>query len=212
MESSAVRTAHRLDIRRILSRLLFAVVTLLVLSLVATYIGLQLLGYRFYQVRSGSMEPALEKGDVVAVKALEPRLVAGSDVIAYKTSGGLTVVHRVREIESGPDVHSVFVDRDQKFLSEKWDYAPRTFYTKGDANPEPDQYSVPEGAVLGTVRFTVPPPLGLVATHVSRTTMFFVGVSCVLIFIAWEAAERILAGRRSGSKAPVPGVLEEGTQ
>ena len=66
--------------------------------------------------------------------------------------------------------------------------------------------------MLGTVRFTVPPPLGLVATHVSRTTMFFVGVSCVLIFIAWEAAERILAGRRSGSKAPVPGVLEEGTQ
>ncbi len=202
---------RRLATRRGFSRLLFSVALIGVLALVVTYVGLQVLGYRFYEVRSSSMVPALRKGDIVAVKAVEPRLIAGGDVIAFRTTGGLTVVHRVREIESAPDLHSVFKDRDGKLLKEKWDYAPRTFYTKGDANADPDINPVPQSALLGTVRFTVPTPFDLFVTRVSRQTMFFLGAACMMLFITWEAADWALARRRIRRVSPArSGPIAEG--
>ncbi len=91
---------------------------------------------RSFVVLSGSMEPAIHTGSVVAVKAQGEYNVG--DVITFGENGKTKTptTHRIVEIKEN--------DGDKSFI------------TKGDANNAPDQKSVKENEVLGKVLFSVP--------------------------------------------------------
>lgn len=101
--------------------------------LVLALVGLAA-GYRAMVVVSGSMEPSIQRGDiVVSTPAGDP--VPG-DVIAYASPQGV-VVHRVINEFPGEGGGAVY-------------------RTKGDANSAPDPWEVPGDAVLGRVVAVIP--------------------------------------------------------
>jgi signal peptidase len=87
-----------------------------------------------YVVMSGSMEPAIQTGDVIFVYDRDPSTIEEGDVITYNLDGQRTEVttHRVVDIVENEEGQRVFV-------------------TKGDANEEPDPYRVPPDAVIGVM-------------------------------------------------------------
>ncbi|MCX5377377.1 signal peptidase I [Streptomyces sp. NBC_00091] len=86
-------------------------------------------------VVSGSMEPALSRGDVVAVQHVLPSEVGGGAVIAYEDPdhGGRLTTHRA-----------------VKRLPED------AYLVKGDANPRPDPTPVTPDRLRGVVAVAVP--------------------------------------------------------
>jgi signal peptidase len=99
------------------------------------------------------MGPALAVGSVVVVQPVDPARVKVGDIITYHLSEepGKRVTHRVVEVVPQSEGLS--------------------FRTKGDANEEPDMYTVPARNILGIVRFNLP-VAGYLA-HYVRTPLGF---------------------------------------
>ena len=171
------------DSRRVtLRRGLNALGIVLLLAVVAPFVVYAVPGVvgadASFVVLSGSMEPAISAGDVVVVESVPPATVAVDDVITYSRSEeAATVTHRVIDIEGTGD--------------------GRVFYTKGDANEDPDQRPVPASALVGTVVLTIP-YIGYVIQFVGTTTGFALLV--VLPFAALLISEvaMFLRRRRKG--------------
>lgn len=90
-----------------------------------------------YVVLSGSMEPAIEVGDVVIVDEVDPATIEEGDVITYVRAGEETpTTHRVIGVEEGD--------------------GELAFQTMGDANEDPDASPVPAEQVNGKVIFAIP--------------------------------------------------------
>lgn len=92
-------------------------------------------------VLSGSMEPKIKTGSLVFIRPVDTSKIAVNDVIAFVGEGapgqtGPLTTHRVVEIVRGSD--------------------GIRFRTKGDANPTPDPWLVPVGAVHGEEAATLP--------------------------------------------------------
>lgn len=85
-------------------------------------------------VVSGSMEPALSRGDVVIIRAVPADEVGGGAVIAFHddTHGGRLTTHRAIERQG------------------------TTYVTKGDANRGPDPMPVTPAKLEGVVSAVVP--------------------------------------------------------
>ena len=94
-------------------------------------------GWRVDTVLSGSMAPALGVGDAVVIRDVDAAGVKVGDVITYQAPGNrrMVVSHRVIDITQRPRL---------------------TFTTKGDANEEADNYSVPAQNVMGVVKLSIP--------------------------------------------------------
>ena len=93
--------------------------------------------YHAIAVASGSMTPNILKGDVVVIEKIDgdySKLKKGQ-VIAFKFDG-VIVVHRLINI-----------------IEDKGTYY---FYTKGDANDQPDNWVVEENMIVGTVNVKIP--------------------------------------------------------
>ncbi len=88
--------------------------------------------WRPYVIVTGSMEPALNRGDMVLLERVEPGEIRVGDVVTF-THQGVPVTHRV--IEVLPD---------------------GSLRTKGDANEAPDPYTVSPDQVIGRVRYRIP--------------------------------------------------------
>ena len=97
-------------------------------------------GYFHYwavAVASGSMHPKINKGDVAIIEKIDgdyTKLKKGK-VIAFQY-GGVIVVHRLVNIIE--------------------DQGTYYFYTKGDANANPDNYMVKEDMIIGIVNHKIP--------------------------------------------------------
>jgi signal peptidase I len=87
-------------------------------------------------VASGSMSPWMETGDVAIVAKIPGRQVKLGDVIEFRKSKDINVVHRVIEIRNND--------------------AGTSFVTKGDANNAPDADPLLPDNVVGKVVFSVP--------------------------------------------------------
>lgn len=93
-------------------------------------------------VVSGSMEPNINKGDLLFLQGVDPEDIEVGDVIVYDAHGLWVgapedpIVHRVIDI----------IEEDNKLY----------FVTKGDANNNKDKEPVPGGRVLGKVIGRVP--------------------------------------------------------
>lgn len=118
------------------------VLRILPLLLVAVAGGFALLkvqGNQLLSVQTGSMEPNIKKGYLVAVNNVPTTQLHAGDVITYKSSQeslkGATITHRILEVPTP--------ENGQKFI------------TKGDANPSSDE-PFSGDRVVGKVEKAVP--------------------------------------------------------
>jgi signal peptidase len=96
------------------------------------------MGYRALIVRSGSMSPTVETGDVVVTRLVNPSAVDAGDIITFQdpSRAGELVTHRVVETR-----------RDGSQIS---------FITQGDANSGQEDWSVGNQGKVGAMAFRIP--------------------------------------------------------
>jgi signal peptidase I len=115
-------------------------------------------------VMSGSMEPAIQTGDVVVSRQVHPAEVQRGDIVSFRDRerGGLLVTHRVRTITRKGD----------KF----------TFVTKGDANNSSERWSVAATDRIGHTMYRLP-ALGraLAFAHTRKGIVLLVMIPLVLL-------------------------------
>ena len=118
-------------------------------------------GFAGAAVVSGSMEPTISVGDFIVTKAQDDYFV-GDVVMYYDSARGETVTHRIIAAENG------------------W------FVTQGDANNVPDDYSVPQSAIVGKVVLVVG-GAGNAIRFLQSPAGFFAVIGCGVIL--WVGAD-----------------------
>src|SRR3989338_2546120 len=81
-------------------------------------------GFSSYVVLSGSMQPAIYPGDVIVVKKTNSQLLNKGDVVLFEDPkvAGKKITHRIVENKEKDGV--------------------KTYYTKGDANQDKDDWNI----------------------------------------------------------------------
>ena len=112
------------------------IAVLLMSVAVFTYVGPHF-GLRVDAVLSGSMEPELKTGSLVVTRSVEPEAIAVGDIITFRptTNGKTLITHRVIGIGHSSSLY---------------------FETKGDANEDPDPFTVPARNLVGKISFHAP--------------------------------------------------------
>lgn len=141
------------------------VTTLLVAAVVLLAVllgGVRLIGLTPFAVLSGSMEPAYQVGSLIYVQKVAPENIQVGDPITFVLNADLLVAtHRVVEIDK---VNSYF-------------------FTKGDANDNPDGAPVHFNNLIGKPVFTIP-KLGYVASALStQKGMILAGTAIIVLLI-----------------------------
>ena len=145
---------------------LFAAVVVSALGLwIVTHLA-PIAGYGVFAVRSGSMTPALEVGDLVVTRLVDPSEVEQGDVITIETGGRAVVTHRVVAVQAT-------------------DGGP-VFTTRGDANATPDPRAAHADQLHGRVDWRVP-LLGFVLAMIAMPVgiLALVSIAAALLTAAW---------------------------
>lgn len=144
-----------------------------------------LLGNRALIIRSGSMAPALNVGDVVIVRPGDYQV---GEAIAYHVPGqdSMLVTHRIVAVQDG------------------------VYITKGDANAAVDSWVVRDGDIVGKAFFVVPYVGKLLA--LAKTKVGFVALVVLPAWLVIASEVRVIVNelrRRSAAAAtpPTPKVL-----
>ncbi len=121
---------------RVLKAAGISLLFLLMVSSFAIYMAPQF-GWRVDGLRSGSMAPQLNTGDVVVTRPVSAETVQVNDIIVFRSLDKRQnlISHRVIGIETNPSLG---------------------FQTKGDANESPDPFTVPAGNLVGELAFHMP--------------------------------------------------------
>lgn len=100
-----------------------------------------ILGYRYYDVLTGSMEPAYSVGDLIFVKITDPEDINVGDPITFNPGGteDSYLTHRV-------------VEKLENYQGTE----TTCFKTRGDANDSDDPFIIDESRVIGVVKFRIP--------------------------------------------------------
>lgn len=137
-----------------------ALVALVVLCAIFL-MGSRLLGYRVFNVISGSMEPKYSVGDLIYVKAVDVNTIQVGDDITFILNEDLVVAtHRV-----------VRIDAEKKH-----------FYTKGLANEIEDNDPVHFNNVIGVPQFSIP-KLGYVSDFVQHPPGMYIAIAAGAVLI-----------------------------
>lgn len=114
-----------------------AIVLLIAVFLISVLIPFFAGSAKALVVLSGSMTPLMLPGDMIIVESVSPNELIAGDVIAFRNPGDKDtfVTHRIINIEEGEE---------------------RIFETKGDANEEKDEFTVPASDVVGKLIFVIP--------------------------------------------------------
>jgi signal peptidase len=142
-------------------------------------------GLRPFTVLSGSMEPALDTGDMVVDRQIAPAEARRGDIVTFKDprGQGRMITHRLRGVSVAGGTARMT--------------------TKGDANDTTETWTVPADGRIGRVAYRLP-KLGyaLSATHGRNGKLLFI-VFPALLFGAMELA-RIWRPRREVESDVVP--------
>ncbi len=133
----------------------------LVVCFAVFLMGSRLMGFRVFNVISGSMEPTYSVGDLIYVKEVNPYDIEEGTAITFVLNEDLAVAtHRVVE-----------VDTENQY-----------FYTKGDANDTADSAPVHFNNVIGVPQFSLP-FLGYVSDFIQNPPGMYItlGIGAVLI-------------------------------
>lgn len=158
----------------VISTVLVVIVVVVALLLV----GARLFGLQVYAVLSGSMEPTYHVGSVIYVEPVDPSEIQVGDPITFVMNEELTVAtHRV-----------VRIDAENS-----------RFYTKGDANENPDAAPVHFNNLLGKPVFTIP-YLGYISSYVqSPPGMYYAIAVGVLLLVLVFVPDMIDGGKKKKS-------------
>ncbi|UCE95542.1 MAG: signal peptidase I [Candidatus Bathyarchaeota archaeon] len=127
--------------------------------------------YPLLAVASGSMVPTLKVGDLIVVQGG----IDGDDIVAEYGSGDIVVFYSPRN----PSELIVHRAVSKSLNGEVW-----YFRTKGDHNPDPDSWNVPETRIVGKVVWIIP-YLGHVSLFVHTTIgmVLIIGLIVVLVLV-----------------------------
>jgi signal peptidase len=159
----------------ILIPILLTNISLIVQSYTNTEEVPKLNGYSPLIVLTGSMEPAIESGDLIIVQQVDSSQVSVGDIIAFfdpESTDSSVVTHRVTEV-----------------LSEG---GTLSFRTKGDLNNVEDTLSVPSSNLVGVYR-TKLHGVGNIAMFMQTTTGLVV---CVIVPLVLLVAVDIIRHRQ----------------
>jgi signal peptidase I len=120
-------------------------------------------GMRSFTVLSGSMEPALDTGDMVVDNQIAPIDARPGDIVTFKDprSHDRMITHRLRSVSIAGGTARIV--------------------TKGDANDATETWTVPAGGRIGRVAYRLP-MLGyaLSVTHGRNGKLFFIVLPALL--------------------------------
>jgi signal peptidase len=145
---------------------LFAAVVVSALGLwIVTHLA-PVAGYGVFAVRSGSMSPALEVGDLVVTRLVDPSEIEPGDVITIDTGSRAVLTHRVVAVQATDD-------------------GP-VFTTRGDANATPDPLAARTDQLHGRADWHAP-LLGFVLAMIAMPTgiLALVSIAGALLTAAW---------------------------
>lgn len=111
--------------------LITSVVYAAIVLALATVVAGEAMGYRLIAIKSGSMRPAFDVGDLVVSRAVAPGEVRPGDIVTFRDPefGQELVTHRVVSVR----LHD----------------STAAFVTKGDANRAGERWSVPASGHVG---------------------------------------------------------------
>jgi signal peptidase I len=132
----------------------------------------QLLGFRSFTVRSGSMTPAIETGDVVVTKPISPLAARVGDVVTFVDPEGTGKLfsHRVQSVRAAGDEVA--------------------FVTRGDANTSTEHWRVPAGGSIGRVAYRIP-KIGYALSWVDSGPARLALIAIPALLLLWGALVRI---------------------
>jgi len=110
-------------------------------GLVIVFFSYGYLGAQPTIIYSGSMQPAINVGDVVIIQKTPADEIRQGDIIQYVNKFNTTIIHRVQEIKQQQD--------------------STVYITKGDANDDPDFDPVQINQIQGKATFNIP-KIGLI--------------------------------------------------
>ena len=132
------------------------------------------MGYKSFIVGSGSMEPAMNVGDLIIIKEVDTGQLEEGDIISFR-EGDIVVTHRIIDITETN--------------------GERTFLTQGDANNTADGVPITDDMIEGRLLHTIPhlgdfalfiqTPLGFMLTVVLPLILLVV----YLIWSAWRSEQ-----------------------
>jgi signal peptidase len=124
---------RNINVKKTIKFALLIAAAVIVAVFLLFYRPVALAGDTLYEpVYTGSMEPAIPVGSVVVIKPVDPNTLQINDIICFRLSEPPSITHRIANITS------------------------EGFLTKGDANEDPDQWTVKKESVIGKVIFTIP--------------------------------------------------------
>ena len=139
-----------------------------------------------YIVTTQSMVPTFNPGDVLIIRAVNPKSIRVGDIIAFDVV--------TYDIESGPIVRlpMIVVHRVIDIVEKN---GVLYFKTKGDNNPAPDPWYVPEGGVVGVAEKLISlGRLGLMLVTPQGKAIVFL-MTVLLILTGWVLASESRRGR-----------------
>lgn len=158
------------------------VLVTLVVIIAILLAGARVAGLQVYNVISGSMRPTYREGDLIYVKTVDAESIKPGDAITFVLNEKLTVAtHRV-----------VSVDGENSL-----------FYTKGDANKNPDEVPVHFKNLIGKPVFKVP-LLGYVSDFVQHppgTYIAIAGVAALAIGVFLPDVIQLFSGKKKEAES-----------
>lgn len=165
---------------------LSTVLVILVVLCAVFLMGSRLIGFRVFNVISGSMEPTYSVGDLLYVKDVDVKTIQVGDPITFVLNEELTVAtHRVIRIET------VTGENGTKSLY---------FFTKGDANEIADNDPVHANNVIGVPQFALP-KLGYVADFIQHPPGMYITLAFGVLLILLVFLPDLLGGKKEKQAA-----------
>jgi signal peptidase len=152
------------------------------------------LGFNFFAVSSGSMEPNVHTGSLIYVGKFKLEDLKKGDIITYRISDeqakqNAVVTHRIAEVKKNEKQEEVTTQGDKK---EKKTVVTYTFKTKGDANAEEDSYDVNADQIIGKYNWQIP-KLGFISLFAQTPQgLVLLVILPAAILIIWEVVSLIL--------------------
>ena len=153
---------------------LFVILIFFILLNILSMNNKSLFGFRIYRVISGSMQPALQIGDVIIIK--KANNYAEKDIITYD-NGVTTITHRIKSI-NGDEI-----------------------ITEGDANDAPDK-PITKDRILGKYFFRIS-TFSVFSIMLTGKTIYLIMVLvlfAILLFAISDRVTRNLEYRRNNFK------------
>lgn len=123
------------------------------------------LKFRLFAVQSGSMEPNVPLGSLVAVRSADSYMENDVITVRAERNPKETFTHRIVEISEDKDLDRV------------------SYKTKGDANEDADGELVNENRVIGKVILTVPYlgyPVGFAQTQIGFIVLIIIPATVII--------------------------------